>query len=67
MVLSWWRDRCEDNGGRDENGVGREAAASSISAPKATLPGSPCFTYLKSPVVVQRRYGEKTGLLPIHR
>lgn len=31
------------------------------------LPGSPRLTYLKTPIVVERKMDETTGLLPIHR
>lgn len=43
------------------------AATAAAGAPGDRLPGSPCFTYLKSPVVVERNFGEKTGLLPFSR
>lgn len=71
MVLPW---RCADYdvesaskspGSLAESNEQRTNSNSNSSS--SGLPGSPCLTFLKSPIVVERKMGEKTGLLPIHR
>lgn len=65
MSLLWWSSRDPEDDVESQGTPKPERDRASSSTNRTTpVPGSPSIVFLSRPVVVEKKAGEKTGLLP---